>query len=437
MRSQLGSMLVAGVMMLGLFGMVWLHFYYVGTINHQINRQRHALDAATYSGAVLQAQLLNYVAYMNRAYTAHQIALAHITSIAAWADMAETESGRARLANPPISLITMMFGADHGQAYAASRAAIQSHYQSRNKGLLDLLKNHDAFSVSHYKPVSQTVYATLTHWREQTIRHVLQDNYPEYDFRLQPDILSLQINDDTWDAFIGWQSSAAYAPWLKQQLEHYAFLGQRNLTKKNTWAVDSRCPHRRHELRRRGYTELDADGQWRAEDTLSFHALRSNRWIGCYMREYPMGWAYIQAQNLPSTLFEPETMAPDNFGQEDFWRWVQNNTTWNIFTGTNNALATAWAKQQAHRWQSSGWTPMLRLNVNAPSLSFSTRFSLLVAPDKKLSSQSGAETYFESPRQSMHGNEIIAPTLFATHWLARLQHKSWFQPLAEWDKEPS
>lgn len=435
MRSQQGSILIAGIMMLGLFSMIFLRFYYVGTINHQVNRQRHALDAATYSGAVLQAQILNYVAYMNRAYTAHQIALAHLSSIAAWADMAETESGRAMQSNPPVALITMMFGADHGQAYAASRAATQSHFQSKSKGLLNLLKSHDAFTVEHYKPVSQSIYTTLAHWREQTIKQVLQDNYPEYDFRHQSDLFSLQIKDDSWGAFIGWQTSAAYAPWLKQQLEHYAFLSQRNWTKKNSWAVDSRCPHRRHELRRRGYTELDAHGHWRAEDTLSFHALRSNRWIGCYFREYPMGWAYIQGQKTSGSAFEPETMAPDNFSQEDFWRWVQANTSWNIFTGTQNPLATAWAKQNTGHWKSSGWVPLLRLNDPAISLSFSTRFSLSVSSDTKLSSQSGAETYFESPPQSQKSYENGVPSLFATHWLARLQHRSWFKPLAEWDKE--
>src|SRR5690606_21763523 len=90
----------------------------------------------------------------------------------------------------------------------------------------------------------------------------------------------------------------------------YPFLGPRNDTVRNGWPVSARCPHLRHELRRLGATSLSAQGQWQSHDTESYHALRSNRWIGCYYREYPMGWGLEHGKGSRPTGYGKAVVPP-------------------------------------------------------------------------------------------------------------------------------
>src|SRR5690554_6367931 len=73
----------------------------------------------------------------------------------------------------------------------------------------------------------------------------------------------------------------------------YGFLDPRDHTARNDWIVSPRCPAWRHELRRRGATQWQDYDTWHSLDTQSYHALRSNRFIGYYYREYPMGWGDV------------------------------------------------------------------------------------------------------------------------------------------------
>lgn len=286
---QQGQVLALGILFIALLMLVLLRFFYVGQVNTEVVRQRHALDAATYSGAVMQAQALNYAAYMNRAYAGHQMAMAHLVTMASWAHFASTEALRVQMGNPPASLITMMFGPQHGEAYRAASLAKGAQQQAAFNSALGLaFKQHDAFGLGHLQPASQVIYEQLPRWREQVIRQVLQDNYPEYDFSPTNSQIDLQVTEDNWLEAIGWYQANTLAPWLHELLQHYAFLSDRDHTARNNWVVDPRCPSRRHELRRRGQTRLDEQGLWRSEDTQSYHALRSNRWIGCYHRKYPI-----------------------------------------------------------------------------------------------------------------------------------------------------
>src|SRR5690606_20238246 len=113
---------------------------------------------------------------------------------------------------------------------------------------------------------------------------------------------------------------------VQQAADLYRFLDRRDHTERNHWAVDPRCPHLRHQLRRRGHTFLGPDGRWQSIDTESFHALRSNRWVGCYYREYPMGWGWIPGVHSQSFQQEHVADPPDAFSAQDFWRWVQEST---------------------------------------------------------------------------------------------------------------
>lgn len=427
--TQNGQVLALGLLFLLGLSLMLLRFFYVGEVNHASIRQRHALDAATYSGALMQSQALNYAAYVNRAYAGHQVAMAHLITMASWAHFAGTEAERMLRRNPPASLITMMFGPQHGLAYQAALAAQGAQIHAQTGGVFErAFKAHDAFTLGVLQPVSQAIYTQLPQWREQVIRQVLQDNYPELNFNpVNPDI-QLSIEADSWAEQLTWQAPESLTPWLHQLVKHYAFLSERKHTARNMWVVDPRCPHKRHELRRRGQTLLDNQGQWRAEDTQSYHALRSNRWIGCYFREYPMGWAWIPSQKnqRPAGGFVEDP--PRDFSQQDFWRWVQEKTNWNIFSGSGNPLANSWAKADQVQWQGHGLGAYLNTTKPKTVIGFKTALRLPGPKGQLLHSTSEAESYFVRPTERSDKKEELN-NLFHPFWQARLQHGEWRQRL--------
>ena len=130
---------------------------------------------------------------------------------------------------------------------------------------------------------------------------------------------------------------------MEQAAGRFGFLDRRNETRRNPWPVSMYCPILRHELRRRGSTWLGPDGRWGALDTQSFHALRSNRWVGCYYREYAMGWGTAQGQkSRPPPDLDYVESPPEDFSAQDFWRWVELSTNWNIFDGATNPMANSY-----------------------------------------------------------------------------------------------
>ena len=296
-------------------------------------------------------------------------------------------------------------------------------------------RKHDAFTGGLLAAASQAIYRQLPQWREQVIRQVLQDNYPELDLSPESNNSKLVIEQDNWLDFVHWQSGSSLSPWLAELVGHYDFLSQRNHTARNVWAVDARCPHKRHELRRRGQTILDEQGQWRAEDTQSFHALRSNRWIGCYFREYPMGWAWIpsEAKQKPKGDFVLD--APSDFSAQDFWRWVQDHTQWDIFTGSTNALATSWGIRDQIQWQGQGLGAYLATTQPGATLGFQTFLDVLGPRGQWLHSVSGAESYFSRPTVRSD-NKQENSNLFHPFWQARLQHPQWKLRLQQLLGEP-
>lgn len=427
-KAQKGQVLVLALLVLMVLGGLLLRVFYVGQVNYQVVRQRHALDAATYSAAVLQAQTLNYAAYMNRAYAGHQVAMAHLVTLASWTHFAVTQAQRVQKANPPSSLITMMFGPQHGLAYqSAVVAAAGAAPTLIDSQLKQLFIQHQSYSPFVFEPHSQMIYHDWPAQRELVLRSVLQDNYTELPLQQQPDLMQLSIEEDNWSEVMTWHAAEYWQPWLKELVNHYDFLQQRHYTAKNPWVVQARCPHKRHELRRRGQTQLTNQGDWQAEDTLSFHALRANRWIGCYYREYAMGWAWVHGASEGKNESN-EVVAPETFADQDFWRWVQEQTDWNIHDGTDNGLAHSWSKRDQIKWPGRGLQPYLAL-VAPESLRFKTRLALQVSTEMPwIHSHSEAQTYYEIP-PALFPSIQTKPNLFQPYWQAALINTQWKQRL--------
>lgn len=418
-RSQDGQALVLGMLVAALLSIALLRYFAAGQVLAAKSRQVHGLDAATYSGALIQARALNMLAYLNRAQLAHQVAMAHLVTLGSWALYGGTQASQLGRANPPAHLIGMLFGADHGRAYlAASRASGLGAWASSSGALGQAHAAHDRFVHSVYGDVSQAVVGGLPAARLAAIQTVLARHYPEFDLSN----FEVTVSADDWPGFTRRMTpTAQLRPLVERIAGLYEFLAPRNHTAANNWVVSERCPSLRHQLRRRGSTGMDGAGRWQSSDTQSYHALRSNRWIGCYYREYAMGWAWIPGTTTQRIEGAYSDDVPENFSEQDFWRWVHEATQWNLLDESDNPMANSHAMRARPLWSSGGLAPYYDLAVVGTDgvAGFSVELVHPGPDDTVVRARSAAQTYFARPDRRQDGRHEGAH-LFHPYWHARL-----------------
>src|SRR5690606_23197958 len=103
--AQAGQALPVVLALAAVGGMALVALYNVGQTAAARVRLTHAADAAAYSGALAQARALNLLAYINRAQVAHQVAMAHLVTLASWAQLGQAHARQQSIRNPPASLI--------------------------------------------------------------------------------------------------------------------------------------------------------------------------------------------------------------------------------------------------------------------------------------------------------------------------------------------
>lgn len=422
--AQSGQALVLSVLLTGLALVAFTRYFYTGQVVAARAKQTHALDAAAYSGALVQARALNMLAYMNRAQIGHHVAMAHLVTLASWANLAGTEAQQLATGNPPAYLIAMLFGADHGAAYLAAAQAVGFRNLTHSHGDLGAAYSaHDRVVQQTFSSVQNHVAQSVPDARYNAMLAVLKKNYSSSLIDLdsaKSNRFQLTLHDDFWPGFLHRYPGSRLRPFLLQNAGLYDFLSPRNQTARNTWVVDARCPTRRHELRRRGNTQLDEHGRWQSVDTQSFHALRSNRWIGCYFREYAMGWGWIPGGTMQSLGDSHISNPPSNFSSQDFWRWVKESTDWNILSGSSNPLANSKAVAEHRRWSGGGLQSYF--DVRHPddlSVGFSAILKYPGPENLSVKTYSAAEAFFERP-QTRRDFRQESPNLFRPYWQARL-----------------
>lgn len=443
MKGARGQALPLVLALVSVGSIAWIALYNVGQTASARVRLTHTADAVAYSGAVAQARSLNMLAYINRAHVAHQVAMAHLVTLSSWAQYGQTQAQQRASRNPPSTLISRLFGASVGTAYARARAT-----DDIAPALAHAFQQHDDVVHQILQQASVSVVESMKDSRQQMMWRVLHANYPEYGSgagNRQGGPLQFALLSDGLPGYVQSYPGRQEGP-LRNMVEHaaqrYDFLQRRNQTRRNDWIVKDQCPAKRHELRRRGNTRLEADGRWSARDTVSFHALRSNRWIGCYYREYAMGWG----DNSPQSKKKPRTsdQPPHGFAQQDFWRWVHEHTTWDLFSGRSNPMAKAYASFSGLHWASRGlpdyyglnddiaYRPLrfaIQLRQSAASLTTAQAANARVAPigryayhglapDEFVTVRSAAQAYFAPPSQNNDNNELAS--LFRPYWQARL-----------------
>ncbi|CAM3738966.1 hypothetical protein [Bordetella tumulicola] len=452
--AQRGQALPLALMLMAVAGIAWIALYNVGQTASARVRLTHVADAVAYSGALAQARSLNLLSYINRAQVAHQVAMAHLVTLGSWAQFGQTQSQQHTRHNPQVALIGKLFGSDLGAAYARASATSGALPE-----LADAFQQHDHVVHQILQQASASVVSSLVAFRRQAMWQVLRANYPEFD-RAGFDAHDTVDQGETSShgPFRLSMFSDGYSGYLRQHQDRedghlrgmaqgaagrYDFLRPRDLTRRNAWTVQAECPTRRHELRRRGETWLDTQGRWAAEDTLSYHALRSNRWIGCHYREYAMGWGQ-NGHRTPGDAKATPT-PPHEFSQQDFWRWVHENTSWDLFSGRSNSLANAYGSVDVQRWPSRGLPAYheidksavnhalrfaIQVRQSATSMSTTDAASNVAAPvgrytylglraGQAITVGSAAETYFARPHSRVDGRHELA-SLFRPYWQARL-----------------
>lgn len=430
--SQKGQVLVLGSLLMAVLALVTVRYLQTDHVLAGKVRQTHALDAAAYSGALVQARTLNTLAFINRAHVAHQVAMAHLVTLASWAMLGGTKANQLAQGNPPAHLIGMLFGPDHGSAYLMARKATGfAAYASTGGELAQAFAQHDNTIRQSLMQAQNHLVQTLEHEREHVIRHVLHRNYP----KVEPLAFNVKVSAAPFEQRLVLQSGQGDLRALVQQAAHlYRFLDRRDHTERNHWAVDPRCPHLRHQLRRRGHTFLGPDGRWQSIDTESFHALRSNRWVGCYYREYPMGWGWIPGAHSQSFQQEHVADPPDSFSAQDFWRWVQESTDWNLLDDSDNRLANSRAVATRQVWFGGGLPAIFQLINEARQQPFHIGLTLHhpLASGQTITTHSAAESFFERPVRRTDTLDEQA-SLFRPYWQARLAAS---RPVQFWQRSP-
>lgn len=427
--AQRGQVLILGLLLLGAAVLAMTRYAGVGQVVAARAHQTHALDAATYSGALIQARALNMLAYANRAQIGHQLAMAHLVTLGSWASLAGTQAGQLARGNPPGYLIGMLFGPDHGRAYmAASRAAGFDALARPQAQLAHAYARHDRTVREVLVRVQAQVANGLPDARRQAMLEVLAENYPDKSLHENDpaSLFRLDILDDKWPDFLVRSDGRALRGFVLDVASLYRFLAPRDHTARNNWVVQARCPSRRHELRRRGRSQMDDMGRWESLDTESFHALRSNRWIGCYHREYPMGWGWIPTARSHVMDADHVENPPEDFSSQDFWRWVRDHTRWNIAEGSANPLASSRAAVARQRWEGGGLQPFF--DVRTPTASsqadrdrvgFHAVLRQAGPMGLTLTTRSAAEAFFDRPVARTDGR-LESASLFRPYWQARL-----------------
>jgi hypothetical protein len=396
------------------------------------SRLFYASDAAAYSAAVVQARGLNTQAYLNRAQLAHQLAMAHLVTMASSAKMIGAQAQQAARRNPPATLVGAFFGPTFSTAYLASKTFAQ-----QDKALLlemgGAFRQHDQLIHGVIAQTRSALIHQLSHERNQVIEQVLLQNlnadlpHTQRKANLQTLKVTYQVDADALDQAIALQAGSA-AVWhqtLKQVINKFGYLQDRDHLRTNWWFFLPRCVLPRPVLQRSGRTEIDAKGDWHAHDTQSFHALRFNRFIGCYRREYPMGWGVVGLTHTAYKLRDTDA-APANFANESYWRWAlrQAGKAWDFVMGSDNRVAISWGRQQATKWSVQGMPKFAELKQDDKTslgfrLSVRQEVSGLWLRSLGVYADSRAESYFEARQQTPAVVNAVA-NLFQPVWHARL-----------------
>lgn len=416
--------MLLGLVLCGAGVLAWGLMLELGRRVHDQSSLHRATDAAAYSAALFQARALNLHASLNRAQIAHQLGMAHIIAVASATQYRAKLARQARIRNPPPSLIGAFFGPHHAQAYTSALSGGVGEMGSLQT-FKDSFLRHERQVHRVLSQVRELQIKDFERQREQAVHRVLIANVGRSGGAMSGDSLkqlglsiALRMDESPGLVILRSANSPIWRNFLSGLIEQYDFLAERNRTYRNVWMINPRCPFKRHELRRRGRLQIGRDGQWRSEESLSFHALRYNKIVGCYHREYPMGWAAISTQSSLQNLDKADINLP-NFSRQVFWRWERTQRRGTSLTQLfGRSAETTWASKGLGRYAA------LSLDRETKPIRISLEVSQKRRDQSVIRSVATAQTYFLPPARSTSRFPYRAsrniPSLFDPYWRATL-----------------
>lgn len=134
-----------------------------------------------------------------------------------------------------------------------------------------------------------------------------------------------------------------------------------------------------------------------------------------------MGWAWIPGEHTQAMDGAYTDEAPDDFSAQDFWRWVEEATQWDLLDGRDNPLANSYAMRGRAAWPGGGLASYY--DVAADKADATPAFTVaFVQPGPEglaIHAQSSARTYFARPDARADGRRE-RPNLFHPYWHAAL-----------------
>lgn len=421
---QTGQVMLMGLVLCGVGVLAWGLMLELGRRVHDQSSLNRATDAASYTAALIQARALNLHAYLNRAHIAHQLGMAHIIAVATATQYRSRLARQARIRNPPPSLIGAFFGPQHALAYTSALRGGILDFDSLQT-FRDAFLRHERHVHQVIAQVRQSQIKDFERQREQAIHQVLIANVGQSGGALRGSTLKqlglkvvLTVDDSPGLVVQQSANTPIWRDFLSTLVEQYDFLSERNHIKRNVWIINPRCPFKRHELRRKGHVHLGLDGQWRSEESLSFHALRYNKIVGCYHREYPMGWASLSTQGSQKRIEMAGIELPD-FSRQVFWRWAKTQSS-------GLSLTQLFGRNVETKWTSKGlghYAALAKGRDDKP-VRIALNVSQRLNTHSVISAVATAQAYFQYPTQipsrSLTRAQQVSPSLFEPYWRATL-----------------
>ncbi len=292
-RGQFGQALVYGLFFL-VAGLAALFFLFnSGQLVAEKTKLVNTGDAVAHSAGVLQARVLNFDAYTNRAMVANTVAIAQLVSLSSWVQYIDN-----------ISQYGYVLQGNKYQAYEQAYETIRSlgpTYQSELNGhdgtLEQLASASDRLIRDGLMQAQHTAFAGLDIALPTLMEEVAASNYrDDGSVRVEP----LRSTEGAFTQFVGRRAGAdrgRFAEVAKTASRLDRFVPERS------WVMDAEpdckaASPRRDWLDRRGGTELIDFDQWKAIDTLS-----EKRWVPSNksdlqcrgLAEIPAGWGSTAA----------------------------------------------------------------------------------------------------------------------------------------------
>lgn len=133
-----------------------------------------------------------------------------------------------------------------------------------------------------------------------------------------------------------------------------------------------------------------------------------------------MGWGWIPTDADARPDADYVSQPPENFSEQDFWRWVQEHTDWNIASGSGNPMANSYAVAAGSRWRGGGLPAYVDTQDASPqAVGFVAILRRPGPQDLVITTRSAAEAFFDRP-QARADARIETANVFRPYWQARL-----------------